>query len=178
MTPTIWIVDGAYMQSYSDGQIDYLKLKETLQDRVGSTFADSFYVNASPHPAADIQDGFHTWLKTAPPQGPRMRVKLFDLGSAPATCASSGQRFAAGNAAESVQAGIATLIVKLAAQWHYDRLVLSAYHGALEEAIAYVKDELHKELWLSGFEGSIASNLQMYADNVVWLDELWDQIRK
>jgi hypothetical protein len=177
MTPTIWIVDAAYMQSYSDGQIDYLKLKDTLQDKVGSHFTESFYVNATRDPSSDIQSGFHTWLKTAPPQGPKMRVKLYELGSFPATCASCGQPLI-GNPAERVQVGIATLIVKLAAQWHYDRLVLSARDGALEEAIAYVKDELHKEFWLSGFEGSVSSNLQMYADDVIWLDELWDQIKK
>ena len=74
--------------------------------------------------------------------------------------------------------GIATLIVRLAAQWHYDRLILSARDAALEEAVVYVKDELHKEFWLSGFQGSVSSNLQMYADEVVWLDELWDQIKK
>lgn len=177
MTPTIWIVDAAYLQSYSDGQIDYFKLKETLQDKVGSRFAESFYVNATGNPAADIQNTFHTWLKTAPPQGPKMRVKLYELSSPPATCASCGQQLV-GNSTESVQASIATLIVKLAAQWHYDRLVLSARDAALEEAIAYVKDELHKEFWLTGFEGSISSNLQMYADEVVWLDHLWDQIKK
>ncbi|MGC1952356.1 MAG: NYN domain-containing protein [Gammaproteobacteria bacterium] len=178
MSPTIWIVDAAYLQSYSDGQIDYFKLKETLQDKVGAHFAESFYVNATRNPAADIQDSFHTWLKTAAPQGPKMRVKLYELGSTPATCPSCGPPQLVANSAESVQVGIATLIVKLAAQWHYDRLVLSARDGALEEAIAYVKDELHKEFWLSGFEGSISSNLQMYADDVVWLDELWDHIKK
>ncbi|MGF1614681.1 MAG: NYN domain-containing protein [Gammaproteobacteria bacterium] len=178
MTPTIWIVDAAYLQSYSDGQIDYLKLKETLQDRVGAPFSESFYVNATRNPLSDAQDTFHTWLKTAPPQGPKMRVKLYDLGALPTTCTSCGHQGVISNTAEGVQVGIATLIVKLAAQWHYDRLVLSARDGALEEAIAYVKDELHKELWLSGFEGSVSSNLQMYADNVVWLDELWDHIRK
>lgn len=177
MTPTIWIVDAAYMQSYSDGQISYLKLKDTLQDRVGSRFTESFYVNATATPALDLQDSFHTWLKTAPPQGPKMRVKLFELESGPVGCASCGQQLTQ-NSSESVQVGIATLIVKLAAQWHYDRLVLSARHPALEEAITYVKDELHKEFWLSGFEGSISSNLQMYADEVIWLDELWNEIKK
>jgi nijmegen breakage syndrome protein 1 len=177
MTPTIWIADGAYVQSYSDGQVNWLKLKETLEDKTSAHFAESFYVNATPNPTSDIQNSFHTWLKTASPRGPRMRVKLFDLGSLAATCTSCGQQLA-GHFAESVQTGIATLIVKLAAQWHYDRLVLTAHHESLEEAITYVKDELHKELWLSGFEGSISSSLQMYADHVVWLDDLWDQIRK
>ncbi len=177
MSPTIWIADAAYLQSYSDGQIDYFKLKETLQDKVGSTFAESFYVNATRRPGADVHDTFHTWLKTAPPQGPKMRVKLYELSSFSATCGSCGKQLIE-NSVESVQVGIATLIVKLAAQWHYDRLVLSARDGALEEAIAYVKDELHREFWLTGFEGSISSNLQMYADEVLWLDQLWDHIKK
>lgn len=177
MTPTIWILDAAYTQNYSDGQIDYRKLKETLQGRVGTPFAESFYLNATSDPLLDAQNAFHTWLKTAPPQGPKMRVKLYELDPSHATCPACSHDLRKG-LSQTVQVGIATLIVKLAAQWHYDRLVLSAQDSSLEEAIAYVKDELHKEIWLSGFEGTVSSNLQMYADQVIWFDELWEQIRK
>jgi len=41
-----------------------------------------------------------------------------------------------------------------------------------------VKEELHKEVWLTGFEGKVSADLQSYADEVIWLNELWPRIRK
>ena len=74
--------------------------------------------------------------------------------------------------------GIATLIIKLATQNVYDRLILSAGDGDFEDAIAYVKEELHKEFWLSGFEDSVSADLQSYANEVIWLDQFREDIRK
>jgi len=105
MIPTIWIVDAAYLQSYSDGQIDYCKLKETLQEKVGAQFAESFYVNATLNPLSDSQDSFHSWLKAAPPQGPKMRVKLYALDALALSCPSCGKPVEA-SSAENVQNGI------------------------------------------------------------------------
>ncbi len=42
-------------------------------------------------------------------------------------------------------------MIKLATQNLYDRLLLSAGDGDFEDAISYVKSDLHKEIWISGF---------------------------
>ena len=41
-----------------------------------------------------------------------------------------------------------------------------------------MKEELHKEVWLAGFEGKVSADLQSYADEVIWLNDLWPRIRK
>ena len=69
-------------------------------------------------------------------------------------------------------------IVKLAAQDQYSRLILSAGDGDFEDAIAFAKEELHKEIWISGFPESLSPDLQSYADKVIWLDEHWDAFKK
>jgi uncharacterized LabA/DUF88 family protein len=77
-----------------------------------------------------------------------------------------------------VDVGIATLILKLATQQRYDRLMLAAGDGDFEDSIDYVKSELHKEVWICGYEGSISADLQSYADKVVWLNECWETIKR
>jgi uncharacterized LabA/DUF88 family protein len=78
----------------------------------------------------------------------------------------------------AVDVGIATLIIKLAAQNVYDRLILSAGDGDFEDAISYIKSDLHKEFWLNGSQASLSTDLQSYADNVLWLDDLHPAIDK
>jgi uncharacterized LabA/DUF88 family protein len=174
---TIWIVDAAYMMKASHDKFDYLKLKAELENQNGGAFSESYYLNSSPNPPTDAQDGFHTWLKTAPPKGPKMRVKLYKLKDVHNTCPNCTHHFER-QVQKGVDVGIATLIIKLATQNQYDRLLLIAGDGDFEDAISYVKEELHKEIWMSGFNGSLSADLQSYANNVIWLDDIWDSIKK
>ena len=50
--------------------------------------------------------------------------------------------------------------LKLASQGQYERLILSAGDGDFEDAIDYVKSELHKEIWIAGFNESVSADLQ------------------
>ena len=79
---------------------------------------------------------------------------------------------------KGVDVGIATLIVKLAAQGVYDRLILSAGDGDFQEAITYIKSELHKEFWLHGAMSNLSTDLQCYADQVLWMDDMHPAIDK
>lgn len=177
MAKTVWIVDAAYLMKAAPGRFDYLKLKMELERLMGEPFFESYYLNSTPNPPTDAQDAFHTWLKTAPPRGPKMRIQLYKLKDMRCTCPDCSWSFDR-TVQKGVDVGIATLILKLATQGQYDRLLLSAGDGDFEDAISYVKSELHKELHISGFAGSVSADLQSYADSVVWLDELWATIEK
>jgi len=176
---TIWIVDGAYLLQAcrSLGRLDYLKLKGQLEAMNGEPFFESYYLNCVSNPPTDEQDAFHTWLKTAPPRGPKMRVQLYDLKDITMTCPACGYTFSK-SVQKGVDVGIATLIIKLATQGQYDRVLLGVGDGDFEDAIEYSKSELHKEIWICGFEGSVSADLQSYANRVVWLNDFWDQIRR
>lgn len=177
MDRTIWIADAGYLLNACPGKFDYLKLKKALEEKMGSNFAEAFYLNSTPNPPTDAQDSFHSWLKTAPPNGPKMRVKLYKLKNMHLNCPSCSHEFDK-NVQKGVDVGIATLIVKLAAQDQYSRLILSTGDGDFEDAIAFAKEELHKEIWLSGFPESLSPDLQSYADHVIWLKEIWENIKK
>ncbi len=165
----IWIVDGSYLMKAAPGRFDYLRLRRFLEEESGAPFYDAYYLNSTPNPPSEAQDHFHTWLKKAPPYGPQMRVKLYALKSMQVTCPSCGHTFDR-TVQKGVDVGIATLIVRLAAQDQYDRLVLSTGDGDFEDAIAFAREVQHKEVWLAGFSDSISPDLQAYANRVIWLD--------
>ncbi len=178
---TVWIVDGAYLFNYGKTRppngIDYLKLKNELVKANGGPIYEGYYLNSTPDPATDAQNAFHTWIKSASPKGPKMRVQLYKLKDMRNKCPSCGNQFDR-QVQKGVDVGIATLIIKLAAQDVYERLILSAGDGDFEDAISYIKSELHKEFWLNGAQPSLSTDLQSYADNVLWLDDMHPAIDK
>jgi uncharacterized LabA/DUF88 family protein len=177
VTRTLWIADASYLLHACPKHFDYLKLKHVLESCIGAELNQSFYLNSCGDPMTEAQNGFHTWLKTAAPQGPKMRVKLYKLKDLPVKCPACSTSFNR-EVQKGVDVGIATLIVKLAAQDHYDRLVLSAGDSDFEDAIAFAKEECGKEIVISGFSNTVSPDLQCYADRVIWLDEHLDAFAK
>lgn len=175
---TIWIIDGAYLFNYGKTHpFDYLKLKNEIVRLNGGPLYESYFLNSTQDPSADAQSAFYTWLKSAPPKGPKFRVQLYRLKDMHLVCPSCNHGFVR-QVQKGVDVAIATLIVKLAAQNVYDRLILSAGDGDFEDAISYVKSELHKEVWISGSTENLSSDLQSYADNVLWMEDMSPAIRK
>jgi uncharacterized LabA/DUF88 family protein len=169
---TVWIIDGAYLFNYGKTRpFDYLKLKEELVRIGGHSIYESYYLNSTRDPGADQQSAFHTWLKSAPPRGPKIRVKLYGLKNVHVRCPACEHSFDR-EVQKGVDVGIATLLIKLAAQNVYERLILCAGDGDFEDAISYVKSELRKEIWICGSQATLSTDLQSYADNVVWLEDL------
>jgi uncharacterized LabA/DUF88 family protein len=174
---TIWIVDAAYLFSAAPGKVDYVKLKAELEKLNGGGFYESYYLNSTQESPTEAEQSFHTWLKTAPPQGPKMRVQLYKLKHLPMKCPQCATAFDR-QVQKGVDVGIATLMIKLATQNLYDRLLLSAGDGDFEDAISYVKSDLHKEIWISGFTNTVSADLQSYADKVIWIESFWKHIER
>jgi nijmegen breakage syndrome protein 1 len=174
---TIWIADAAYLMKAAPDKFDYMKLKQELEQINNAQIDDSFYLNSTYPNGSEQQESFHAWLKSAPPKGPKMRVKLYTMKTMRARCPDCGCEFDR-EVQKGVDVGIATLIVKLAAQNRYSRLILSAGDGDFEDAIAFAKENMHKEIWIAGFDGTISADLQSYSDRVIWLENAWEKIKK
>lgn len=177
MERIVWIVDASYLEEEKPAALDYYKLKKVLEKECGGSFADSFYLNSVSDSPSESLSGFHTWLKLVEPKGPNMRVKLYKFKDTRNECPECQHQFAK-RVQKGVDVGIATLIVKLAAQNRYSRLVLSTGDGDFEDAIAYAREESGKEIWVTGFQGTVSPDLQSYADKVIWLEDHWDDIKR
>ena len=174
----VWIVDGGYLYSYGRSHpFDYLRLKNELENFNGGPIYESYYLNSTRDPVSDSRNAFHDWLKSAPPRGPKMRVQLYRLKELRAECPACSHQYSR-EVQKGVDVGIATLIVKMAAQGEYDRLILSAGDGDFEDAIAYVKSVLCKEVWLCGSQENLSVDLQSYANQVLWLEDMHPAIGK
>ncbi len=92
-------------------------------------------------------------------------------------CPHCGEHFAR-EVQKGVDVAIATLVIKLAVQGVYDRLILSAGDGDFEQAISYVKSDLKKEIWVSGLQANLSTDLQSYSDEIVWMDDLYPAIAR
>jgi nijmegen breakage syndrome protein 1 len=106
-----------------------------------------------------------------------MRVQLYKLKDVHLRCSKCDYEFDR-QVQKGVDVGITTLLLKLATQNQYERLILSAGDGDFEDAISYVKNELHKEIWITGFDNTVSADLQSYADHVIWLNDCWEVIKK
>ncbi|ENT5106599.1 NYN domain-containing protein [Pseudomonas aeruginosa] len=178
MTRTVWIVDAAYLLNVGRARpngIDYVRLKERLEKETGEPIYEGHYLNSTPDPATDRQNAFHSWLKSAPPKGPKMRLHLYQLKNMHVTCPECSHPFDR-QVQKGVDVGVATLLIKLAVQNVYNRLILTAGDGDLEDAIDYIKTDLKKEFWLNGGQNSLSTDLQSYADRVLWLDDMYPDI--
>ena len=146
------------------------------------------YLNAL-QPDNDRNDGmqrFHSWLQSAPPSGPKIITKLYNLRDSDAShaychgCATTVQleclspTCTAGvypltrRSQKGVDVGLATLA--LTHLDSYDTLMLSSGDGDLLDAIKFVSDA-GKEIELAVFRAGVATELQSWADRIYWIDE-------
>lgn len=173
----IWIIDGAYMYASAPGHFDYLKLKKLLEGPSGKKFTETYFLDGKAPQSSESQDSFHRWLKLADPVGPQFRVQIYALKTQHVQCPLCEKDFER-QVQKGVDVGIATLLIKLAVQNRVERFLLSTGDGDLEDAISYVKDDLHKEVYLAGFEKTISSDLQSVANKIYWLNHYWDEFKK
>jgi uncharacterized LabA/DUF88 family protein len=176
---TIWILDAAYVFNFSrgHGQIDYMKMKKEIELLNGGPIYETYFLNSAPEKTSPAQTKFINWLKSAPPMGPKMRVQIYPMKEITCRCRNCGEE-SSRKVQKGVDVGIATLALTLGSKGIYDRLILTAGDGDFEDAIAHVKSELRKEVWLNGSQTSLSTDLQSYADRVIWLETMLNKIRK
>lgn len=176
---TILIIDGAYMLHGSKlhGKMDYLKLKTFIESTISAKIDSGYYLNSVPDPATEGQNAFHSWLRSAAPTGPNLRVQLYDLKKMNVKCDSCGNEFER-TVQKGVDVGIATLILKFGLLNRYDQLILCAGDGDFVDAIKYITEEQNKEFIMCGFDPSMSTEMQSYSKKVISLTKNWNSIEK
>lgn len=171
---TAWIIDGSYMNLGAKAagiKIDILNLKRRLEREVngGEPISRGHYVNATPPDyLSDAMQRFHKYLKSAEPTGPQLRVDLYEHKKQTQICPSCKTKYSR-NVQKGVDVRIATQIVSLSEE--FEQIVLLAGDCDFLDAIKVVKGKSNKRLVIAGFRGTVSTDLQSYADSVIWLDD-------
>lgn len=172
---TAWIVDGAYLYLAAPERerADFLALERELEAQINSPLDRGHYFTED----KDEAKAFHSWLQTAPPHGPHMRVYPYQAKYREKPCAECSAPIYTFEQ-KGVDVGIAILATRLAHQNRYDRLLLIAGDRDFVDAVSYIVNGLHKEVWIVGFADSISTELQEAATDVIWLDDFWQHVRR
>jgi hypothetical protein len=169
---TVWIVDGLYLRrttiaaSKKDG---FAALRTVLSSEAGP-LASGYFVTPGPDARTETADEFTGWIATRLPLGPEMRVHFTQSSPTGSRCPCCGH-LAHCDDTKGVIVELVTLLLKLAAQDAFDRVILTAGDPSLEEAVAFVRRDLRKEFWLYAARPHVPMELLSYADRVLWLDQ-------
>ena len=194
MDKRLWIIDAGYLfnaqRSIGQGfRLDYLQLRRQIEQQAGIPFWRAYYLNSTPNPPTDGQDGFHTWLRSAPPGGPQLITKLYKLkriradkaycddcdGQIELECP-MGRGHRIGNLQQKgVDVGIATLA--LVHRDRYDTLVLSSGDGDLLDTVEFLSEH-GKRVELAVFAEGVSTDLQARADHVYWINDFAEDVRR
>jgi len=193
----LWLIDAAYLlnsqrQCGENYQFDYRKLREYIE-RDGAIW-HAYYLNSTPNPPSDRQDAFHTWLRSAPPNGPKIVTELYQLKRQPVDrafcetcnevvevrCAPTRQLATQHPLHKEVQkgvdVGIATLALVHIAE--YNTLILSSGDGDLLDAVEYVITH-GKNFEIVAFAGNtVSTELQSRADRIYWINEFAEDVKR
>jgi uncharacterized LabA/DUF88 family protein len=177
---SIWVIDGAYLTkaSMNFGYFDYIKLKNCIEDIMGEPFTEKYFFDSE---RFDVNSSnihsFYTWLKSAAPMGPQIRVLNNYAGKKEVISCSNCGGSVEYYVQQGVDVGIATFILQQGILDRYDRLVFASGDKDFRGALECVRDDLHKEIWLVGFHGSVSSEIQVLAHKVIWMDDIWSKIK-
>ena len=188
----LWLIDAGYLfnaqRSVEPGYgFDYLKLRRKIEE-FGPIWR-AYYLNSTTYPPSEGQEKFHNWLGVAPPRGPQLITKLYELKQVRTdaaychecqtkvslACPHGDAHYMENQQQKGVDVGIATLA--LAHRDRYDTLLLSSGDGDLLDAIEYLS-ERGKRIELAVFSEGVSIDLQARADEVHWINEFADEVRR
>jgi len=188
----LWLIDAGYMYrgqlNYNrDYSIDYIKLRNKLEET--EQLWRAYYLNSVPSPIPDSQAAFYNWMRSAPPLGPKIITKLYELRSSeitelyceqchrkvPISCLNDRSHRLSREQQKGVDVGLATLA--LTHIDNYETLILSSGDSDLLDAIEFVTEK-NKRFELVVFKNGVSTDLQCRADRIYWIDEFAQDVAR
>ncbi|MDE2815619.1 MAG: NYN domain-containing protein [Chloroflexota bacterium] len=188
----LWLIDGGYIynaqRSVNYGyNLDYLKLRNKIEKT--SAIWRAYYLNSTPSERSEGLDNFHNWLRSGPPDGPKIITKLYELKTVEANraycqdckrrvevgCSQCSQGQVVRQQQKGVDVGLATLALTHLEK--YDALLLSSGDSDLLDAIEFLSEQ-GKRIVLLVFRNGVSTELQCRADEILWVDEFAEEVEK
>jgi hypothetical protein len=178
---TAWFVDGGYANKawasaagYS--RMDYTLLRSEIEKHAGEVIGDAYYFNCDNDPPSAGQDGFHRFLKSAPPRGPGLRVKLYwlqskqlfwpnSMGREPVIHPTTGENYIQ-KTQKAVDVSLAFHLMRSFSKIGWRKLYLVAGDGDFHEVVQHLVENENVHLTIIGTSDSISSELAPYGD--IW----------
>jgi hypothetical protein len=199
-TNTLLIIDGSYFTkscktsaALGGRRVEFSRLLRVLVRHVGTELTQMYWIDSASARGGsggggDEEYASNAFLKLL--NAHQIRTEIRPVKSMNVVCherhcncAHSASSKHCRPIRREVQAGvdvaIATKILTFACENRLDQVVLLAGDGDFVDAIKYVKEHLHKKVFVVGFKDSMSSRLMPYAESpngVLILDDLADLI--
>jgi uncharacterized LabA/DUF88 family protein len=186
-----WFVDGAYLgrvwqQAVPGQKLSYLKLRNVLEETLGDSVDEAYYLDADPDPPTAKANAFHNALAYPPPSGPGLRVKLYwlvkrqlfwpsHMGGGPVVHPTTGLQYEL-TQQKAVDVGLAFHLLRSHANRSWEMLVLCAGDGDFHEVVQYLVEVKNVDLYLVGSVATMSEDLRPYARRVVEIGPLAGRI--
>ncbi len=188
----LWLIDAGYLfnarHSVRSGyEFSYLRLRNYLEQ--DGLIWRAYYLNSVPSPTPDSQVAFYNWMRSAPPLGPKIITKLYELRSSeitelyceqcrrkvPVSCSNDRSHRLSREQQKGVDVGLATLA--LTHIENYATLILSSGDSDLLDAIEFVTEQ-NKRFELLVFKNGVSTDLQCRADRIYWIDDFAQDVAR
>lgn len=182
-------VDGSFIYKSFPDQIDYLKLRQLIEQELADTIDEAYYFNSDDDPPKATK--YNNYLTVPPPNGPGFRLKIYwlskkklywpqSLGGHPVLHPTDQNIQFELVQQKGVDVGLAYHMVRSFYKRHWTKLVLCAGDGDFHEPVQNLVESENVDLYLVGAMRGISSELRPYAKKIFEIDQdpLFSQLKR
>lgn len=173
-------IDGAYVAKVFRDRMDYVKLRQLIEQELGDSIDEAYFFNADENPPRAQK--FHNALAFPPPKGPGMRVKIYwlqrkllwwpkRLGGLPVIHPDDELVQYELTQQKAVDVGLVFHMIRSFSKRKWTKLVLAAGDADFHEPVQYLVETENVDLFLVGTMATIAETLRPYARKIFEIDQ-------
>ncbi len=173
-------VDGAYVSKVFHGRIDYLALRNLVEQELHDVVDEAYYFNADDDPPKAQK--LHNALAYPPPTGPGFRVKIYwlhkrklwwskALGGLPVLHPTDRTVQYELWTQKAVDVGLVYHMTRSFHKRRWTKLVVATGDADFHEPLQNLVEVENVDLYLVGTMGSISQELRPYARRIFELDK-------
>lgn len=174
-------IDGAYIwKSFQQERIDYLKLRQFIEEELSDTVDEGYFFNADDDPPR--AEKLHNALTFPPPRGPGLRVKIYwlsrkplywprQLGGMPVIHPDNPDLQFELVTQKAVDVGLVYHMTRSYHKRQWTKLVLAAGDADFYEPVQNLVEIENVDLYLVGSVRSVSESLRPYARTIYEIDQ-------
>jgi len=173
-------IDGSYIFKVFPDHIDYVKLRNFIEQDLNDEVDEAYFFNADDDPPKATK--YNQALTTPPPNGPGFRLKIYwlrkkklywptQLGGQPVLHPDDPTRQYELIQQKGVDVGLTYNMVRSFSKRKWTKLVLGAGDGDFHEPVQNLVESENVDLYLLGSMRSTSSELKPYARKLYEIDQ-------